>query len=77
MKCIGDALPFQNISNEDFNDIFRYTIFELVNIFNSIDEQILDFETEIENNIGNCKYTYTHERKLLVSGLADAYVRMK
>ena len=61
MKCIGDALPFQTVSNEDFNNIFRYTIHELVNIFNSIEEEILDFETEIENNIGDCKYTYTHE----------------
>ena len=61
--CIANSLPFQSVSNNDILSIFGNTIHDLVNIFNSLDDQILPYEIEIENNIDDCKYIYKHELK--------------
>ena len=60
-KCLQEALPFQTINNDDLRSTFRYTIHDLINIFNSIDEQIFDFESEIDTNFIDCKYMYRHD----------------
>jgi hypothetical protein len=60
-QCLNEALPFQSVSNDDLQSIFNYTIHDLINIFNSIDDQIFDFENEIDTNLTSCKYTYKHD----------------
>ena len=60
-NCIGNSLPFQSVNDHDLHSIFGNTIHDLVNIFNEIDDQILDFDIDLDSNIENCKYVYKHE----------------
>ena len=59
--CIGNTLPFQSVNDNDLHSIFGNTVHDLVNIFNSIDDQMIPCDIDVENNIENCRYVYKHE----------------
>ena len=68
-SCVGDILPFHTVKDNEFQSLFRDTVHDIINNFNVLDDNLLDYGCVEENNISVCKYYYPYElRKLHVNG---------